>query len=98
MRVQLVHVGGCSLGHAICLLCLRAGCSGCLVGRIGRRLRLLDARLRPRIHILDVLGVLGVHFIQLAQPVIDGIGPLLYPGLAGKRIHVTPESFFVQIG
>ena len=64
-----------------------------LVGRISLSLRLQDSGLRPRIHVLDVARIAGIHIIQFRQPVIDRVGLPFHPLLAGERIDAAPEPF-----
>src|ERR1700761_5724412 len=89
--VDLADFGGCLTGNCVGLLRLSSGRSRYLVGRVGRSLSLVDACLSAAVDILDVLRVLGVDFIQLVQLTLDRVQPLVYPLLAGKRIHLTPE-------
>ena len=75
------------------VLSLVTGFRSRLIGCIGGGLCLVNTSLSPGVHILDLLGVLGVHFIEFGQAVIDRIDPLLHPLLARHGVYPTPESF-----
>ena len=77
--VKLIYMPGSGLRNAIGLLSLLARCGRRLVGCVCCCLGLADASLRTRIHIRNVASILGIHFIQFAQTVVDGVGLLLDP-------------------
>ena len=68
-----------------------------LVGLVGGRLCLMDAGLGTTVHILDVVRVLGIHFIQFVQPVLHRVEALVHPLFAGEWVHLAPESFMFGV-
>src|ERR1700721_1485537 len=71
--VNSIHMRGCSLCSGRGCLRLLTSCGGCLVSRVRGRLCLMNARLRPRIYIFNVRGVLGIQFIQFGESIVNGI-------------------------
>src|SRR5580692_8683549 len=65
-----------------------------LVGGVGRVHRILDASLRAAVYILDIIGVLGLQLIKFIYLILDWSGLPIYPLLAGKRVHMAPETLF----
>src|SRR3984885_15457731 len=92
--VQLAGVGARLHGRLIRLArgAARGRCG--LVGLVGGGLRLMNAGLCAGIRVLDVIGVLGLELVELVQATLGRVKLPVYPLLAGKRIHVTPESLF----
>ena len=96
--VQPVHAGRCALRKAAGIPGLAAGRRSCLVGRVGGGLGLANALLRPAVHILYVVSVFRVDFIQLIELAPEGVHPVVDPLLARKGIHPAPEPFFRGAG
>src|ERR1019366_10453185 len=90
--VQLVNMAACTLGNTARILSLGTRRGGQLIGRVRGSLRLVDAGCCPGVHVLNIASVLRVHFIQFAQPVVDGVGLLLDPHFAGERVNAAPKS------
>jgi hypothetical protein len=62
-----------------------------LVSSVGRIHRVLDTGLGAGVNILDVIRVLRLKLIKLVHLIFNRGGLPVYPLLAGKRVHVTPE-------
>ena len=55
--------------------------------------RVLDAGGRTCVHVANVIGILGLQLVQFVDAILHRIHLALYPLLARKRVHVTPETF-----
>src|ERR1035438_5881955 len=92
-RVQFIDMPGRCLRNSAGVLGPVAGLGGRLVGCIGSRLSLMNACLCPGIHVLDLLGVLCVYFIEFGQAIVNRIKPFLDPLFPSHGVNPTPKPF-----